>query len=317
MSVADPRVTGVSQFANNYTVTNWQEPSGTVIGKTQLGSGAGSVADPRTVAASHPHTYGVLPWGGPAHTITGNVAPGGGPHSVADPRPTSGFEQAWGVVPWERPIGTVTSREHPSNGEFSVADPRGARGDAEARNDDHGVIGWSEPARTITSRDGPSNGAFSVADPRITCKTFENSGIYGIIPWERPAGTIVGHACHDNGPFSVADPRHPSRVPFPVIISLDGTWHRPLTILERAALQGFDATLDGAPLTLTGKNRSCWSVRIGDAVPPPAAEAMAEQFLLTLVYADAGAFALSSGGGVWVREEARAMWRAEHGAVMQ
>jgi hypothetical protein len=102
-----------------------------------------------------------------------------------------------------------------------------------------------------------------------------------------------------------------------VLISEDGTWHRPLTILERAALQGFDATLDGAPLTLTGKNRSCWSVRIGDAVPPPAAEAMAEQFLLTLVYADAGAFALSSGGGVWVREEARAMWRAEHGAVMQ
>jgi site-specific DNA-cytosine methylase len=394
MSVADPRVTGVSQYANNYTVTGWREPSGTVIGKTQLGSGAGSVADPRvtprghpmhwqvrewdkpsctvtgstdvqegapsiadprTGVESHPHTYGVLPWTGPAHTITGNDAPGGGPNTVADPRPSSGFEQAWGVVPWDRPIGTVTSREHPSNGEFSVADPRpgdsfpgawgvrgwndpgatvtgesgpqngaftvadprGARGPVEARNDDHGVIAWTDPAGTITSREGPSNGAFSVADPRITCKTFENSRIYGVIPWTVPSGTIVGHACHDNGPFSVADPRHPSRVPFPVIISLDGTWHRPLTILERAVLQGFDATLDGEPLTLTGKNRSCWSVRVGDAVPPPAGEAMAEQFLLTLVYADSGVFALSSGGGVWVREEARAMWNASYGAVLQ
>lgn len=356
MSVADPRVTGVSQYANNYTVTGWQEPSGTIIGKTQLGSGAGSVADPRvtprrdsmhwqvrdwsepsctvtgstdvqegapsiadprTGIESHPHTYGVLPWAGPAHTITGNDAPGGGPNSVADPRPGDSFPGAWGVRGWSDPGATVTGESGPQNGAFTVADPRGVRGDAETRNDDHGVIAWSEPARTITSREGPSNGAFSVADPRITCKTFENSGIYGIIPWERPAGTIVGHACHDNGPFSVADPRHPSRVPFPVILSLDGTWHRPLTILERAALQGFDVTLDGAPLTLTGKNRSRWSVRIGDAVPPPAGEAMAEQFLLTLVYADSGVFALSSGGGVWVREEARAMWHAEHVAVLQ
>lgn len=302
VSVADPRCTGTgtSAFANNYTVTGWSEPSGTVIGKTQLGSGAGSVADPRTVVPSHPHTYGVLPWNGPAHTVTGNVAPGGGPHSVADPRPSTWFEQAWGVVPWDRAIGTVSTREHPSNGEFSVADPRAPQ----AFNGSLGVGGWDAPSDTVTSREGPTNGRFSVADPRVTCKTFENSRIYGIVRWDDPAYTVTAHACHDNGPHSVADPRNPRRVPFPVIISLDGTWHRPLTILERAVLQGFDPVLDGKPLTLTGRSKSAWSVRIGDAVPPPAAEAMAEQFLLTLLYADSGVFALSSGGGVWVRERA-------------
>jgi hypothetical protein len=50
-------------------------------------------------------------------------------------------------------------------------------------------------------------------------------------------------------------------------------------------------------------------VKIGDAMPPAATEAMAVQVLLTLAHADAGVFALSGGGAVWVRE--REMQRAE------
>lgn len=114
------------------------------------------------------------------------------------------------------------------------------------------------------------------------------------------SGTVVGHACHDNGRFSVADPRWPASVPFPVIISLDGTWHRPLTTLECAALQSFPVMVDGQPLTLDGKSNSAWRVRIGDAVPPDGAKPIAMQMLLTLLHADAGSFVLSSGGAVWV-----------------
>lgn len=300
MSVADPRVTGTSAFANNYVVTGWEEPSRTVIGKTQLGSGAGSVADPR-VTNGFDGSYGVGAWQEPSGAVTTGESPSSGPFTVADPRTdVASHPHTYGVLPWNGPAHTITGNIAPGGGPHSVADPRAP----EAFNGSLGVTAWDAPGDTVTSREGPTNGRFSVADPRITCKTFENSGIYGIVRWSDPAYTVTAHACHDNGPFSVADPRHPSRVPFPVIISLDGTWHRPLTILERAVLQGFDPVLDGKPLTLTGRSKSKWSVRIGDAVPPPAAEAMAEQFLLTLLYADSGVFALSSGGGVWVRERA-------------
>jgi len=106
------------------------------------------------------------------------------------------------------------------------------------------------------------------------------------------------------------DPRWPASVPFPVILSTDGTWHRPLTLLERAALQSLPTTLDGGPLTLTGRSKGDWSVRIGDCVPPAAAREVATQMLLTLLQADASAFSLSSGGAVWVE-------RREHEGALQ
>lgn len=42
--------------------------------------------------------------------------------------------------------------------------------------------------------------------------------------------------------------------------------------------------------------------KVGDAVPVTSAEAIGTQVLLTLVHADEGIFALSSGGAVWVRQ---------------
>lgn len=43
-------------------------------------------------------------------------------------------------------------------------------------------------------------------------------------------------------------------------------------------------------------------VKVGDAMPVTATEAIARQMLFTLVDAHVGAFSLSSGGAVWVRE---------------
>jgi len=220
-----------------------------------------------------------------------------GPSSKRKP-----FNDVFRVIRMDDPAPCITTGGTPSAGGLAVADPRGARAGAATRNDDHGVIGWNDSAGTITGETRPSNGRFSVADPRITCTPRENAGSYGVIPWDAPSGTIVAHACHDNGRFSVADPRAPGGVPFPVIIAEDGTWHRPLTTLECAVLQGFDAVdEEGRPFDLDGGTDAC-RVKIGDAVPPPSAQRIAEQMLFTLVHADAGSFALSSGGGVWVRE---------------
>jgi site-specific DNA-cytosine methylase len=261
-------------FNDVWRVVRWDDPAGCVTAGNTPSAGGMSVADPRVKVKCMPHTYGVVRWDRPSHTITGNAAPGGGPFSVADPR---------------------VGRTNPEK----------------ARNDDHGVIAWDSPSGTITGNGTPSTGRFAVADPRITCKTRENSAIYGVIPWTEASGTVVGHACHDNGRFSVADPRWHESVPFPVIISEDGTIHRPLTILERAVLQSFRAKMDdGSPLTLTGKNSGDWSVRVGDAIPPDAFERVGEQLLMTLVNAEVGSFSLSSGGGVWV-EQRRMSFGAE------
>jgi hypothetical protein len=69
-----------------------------------------------------------------------------------------------------------------------------------------------------------------------------------------------------------------------VILAEDGTWHRPLTTLEQTVLQGPPAFQgDGTPLVLAGQSHSTWRKRIGNAVPPPTAEAVATAMLTTLI----------------------------------
>ncbi len=121
---------------------------------------------------------------------------------------------------------------------------------------------------------------------------------------------------HDNDETSVADPRipddwtDPPTDQAPIIVALDGTWHRPMTTLELAVLQGLPAMLDGKPLTLTAATEANRRKHVGNAVPVGTAEAIARQMLLTLAHADAGRFVLSAeGGDVWVDRE--------HAAVIQ
>lgn len=101
---------------------------------------------------------------------------------------------------------------------------------------------------------GPSAGGLAIEDPRVAAwddgrSHFKSGGHYGVIAWDATAGTVVGHAKHDRNPATVADvrtlqafgaaPGQWSKAAPPLIVSLDGTWHRPLTTLELAALQGF------------------------------------------------------------------------------
>lgn len=102
---------------------------------------------------------------------------------------------------------------------------------------------------------------------------------------DAPAQSAAPPAMTDNGRWSVADPRKahaaeddtPPRLPsaqdrlVAVIRSQDGTWHRPFTTFELAALQSLVDPEE--QLELEGLSDAKWRERIGNAVPPDAAMA--------------------------------------------
>jgi len=297
-----------------HRMERWNAPVGTVGGSGS--NGVGNVADPRPGQEWGGGRLGVLAFDKPAGVIAGESLPPNGRFAVADPRlaPETGYANSYRVTPWAQPAATVTAGTHPSNGGGTVADPRIKR----AFDHGYAVLDFREPSPTVAAGSHPGQGAYSVADPRIPLSCTQRAGAYGVIPWSEAAKTVTGHGQIDNGSFAVADPRLPDAPPVmiigdprkppprvPVIIAEDGTWHRPLTTLELAALQGLPTTWRGNPLKLDGDSSSAWRERIGNAVPPPAGKAIAERMLLTLVQADTNTFQLSGvETSVWVEPEA-------------
>ncbi len=315
-----------------YGVVPWTEPAHTVTGQSAPGGGAYSVADPRWGGGG----LGVSGWDEPSGTVTGEAYPSTGRFSVADPRWRS---DTMGVRRWDEPSGTVTGRAQCTTGAFSVADPRAAG----ARfNNVFRVVRWDEPAPCINGGGGPSSGAAAVADPRIKDARHANimrvvpwedasttvtgatrpaggaqsvadprpwagAGHYGVLPWDQPAGAVTASGGADNGRGNVADPRGTTWIPpedVPLIIALDGTWHRPLTTYELAALQGFPV---GPGFELDGVSHTSWRERIGNAVPPPAAQAIAGVMGQVLLLAATGTTFVLSGTPIWVRDVAIAL----------
>ena len=231
------------------------------------------------------------------------------------------------LLHWERAAGTVAGSG--SNGVQNVADPRLESG-VFISGDWHpgvlGVRGWDESSGTVTGRASASTGAFAVADPRV--KVAYDAG-YKVLRWSESAHTIAGKAACGTGAYQVADPRsfpvegrfvpwdellrlpellgcNPARHPSQriVIISPDGCWHRPLTTLELAVLQGLPPLFGGKPLALAGKADSRHRERIGNAVPVQTAQAIAERMLVTLSNTKESSFELfpQNGGDYWVEE---------------
>jgi len=283
--------------------------------------------DPATIgivpeADQYHHTYRVTARTAPAGTVTGAGAPSNGATCVADPRldyqPRDG---AFRVQAWTEPGTTVVAHARPggSNGVAAVADPR--------LPGDHWrglfrIVRWDEPSRTVTGQATAygSNGAMAVADPRLGCAP--RNGAYRVVAWTGPAPTVTGAGdVHAQGAAAVADPRLPAATDQGVwcIVAEDGTWHRPLTTLELAALQGLPTTLpDGSPLVLAGRSQARWRERIGNAVPPPAAEAIGRATLLALIPSRLGVWAwnvmLTS---VWVRMLVERMRMAAAGPMRE
>lgn len=247
---------------------------------------------------------GVNDWAESAGTVAARSGPTNGKFSVADPRAKAGAlqYQQYGVRRWQDTSGAVIGVKSPGQGTFSVADPRRA-GNGFGK---YLVTPYASSAGTVIAGSTTGQGAFAVQDPRPGMRrtkgdAYLTGGHYGVVPWNGPAGAVSASAMHDNGRWSVADPRLPGaddRLTC-VIESLDGTWHRPFTTLELAALQSLVEPEE--QLELDGLSDQAWRERIGNAVPPAAAEAIAHVMGTTLLLAAQGETFMLSSMPIWVR----------------
>jgi len=295
-------------------VNGWNERVGTIQGESLPNNGNFSVADPRFTASRKWHdgqAYGVLDWLRSSGTITGQRSPGQGTFAVADPRMPDSRQRQNGifrVVQWAAAAGSITGAAHVAGAAMSVADPR-------RHNPGFGkyiVTPWESQSGCVIGASTTGNGAFAVADPRPAVdpekrENYLTGGHYGVVPWTNHANVVSGSGSHDNGYNSVADPRMPEPTTrmTAVIRALDNTWHRPFTTLELAALQSLVEPEEH--LELAGLSDSAWRERIGNAVPPRAAQAIAGVMGRALLGAWQGeTFALSS-APIWVRPVAVAI----------
>lgn len=300
-----------------YGVRDWAAPCGVVAGESRPSNGAFSVADPRIELHAR-YTHGgfrVVDWDRSAGTITGAIAPGSSAQAVNGPRHTGPAKHSneFRVVHWDKHSMAVTSAHGTGQ---AVADPRGPQ-DGRLFGKYH-VAAWAERSRTVIG--GDNNGAYAVADPRSGMAgdrgAYLTGGHYGVVPWDRASGAVSAAACHDNGRWSIADPRNCAisqtdpnacRATMPAadeklvtrIQAIDGTWHRPFTTLELAALQSLVDPEE--QLELDGLSDSAWRERIGNAVPSSAAQAIASEMGRTLLLAWSGETFSLSAAPVWVR----------------
>jgi site-specific DNA-cytosine methylase len=274
-------------------------------------------------AARQNGCYGVVGWEDAARTVVGHATVQAARSNVADPRVTCvrrpGSE---GVTSWDAPSTTVIAHGRHFNGPWQVADPRITFA---PRSSCYGVQEEGEPACTVIGHAHHDKGRYIFADPRLTCSPRATA--YGVQSFAESSGCIVGHACHDNGRYAVADERDVMRATHVlrtrdgeiylegepldlesrkamhlVIAARDGTWHRPMTTLELAALQSFPMWHQGDWLKLHGENKAAWRQKIGNAVPPMTAKAIAETIARSLDASLHGAF-LMAGEPVWVQPD--------------
>lgn len=315
-AVADPRLpTGAPDY-RQYGVRRWNGSTGALTSQRAPGQGGFSVADPRPGSGVHASKYRVTRGDEAAGAVLGASTTGQGAFSVADPRPGYGpgtHNNVFRVRAWPGAAGTIGGAHHPAGGAGCVADPRPGWGEG-PHPGKLAVQPADYAARTVTGTRVQS-GALCVADPlpqtfRSRRESYVTGGHYGVLRMQDTSGSVTGHPKNNNGPWSVADDRIPSPEELfglpaaddrliAVIIALDNTWHRPFTTLELAALQGLIEPEEH--LELDGLSDSAWRERIGNALPPPAAEAIASVMAMSLLLAEAGeTFALRN-EPIWVR----------------
>lgn len=311
-AVADPRREDGRAEYGQYGIKRWDEASQAIIGKAAVGAGSFAVADPRHHGGpKHNNVYRVVAYSSPSGVVSSAHG------AVADPRPAEGrYPSKYRVTRCDEAAGTVISASTTGDGAFAVADPNCPNG---LHNDAYGVRTWENSSGAVTAEGRVQNGAFAVADPRPSFKkegaAYTTSGHYGVLGWGETAKTVSGCGQADNGHWSVADPRIDLPAATDQVVAriraLDGTWHRPFTTLELAALQGMvdpEAMAEhGNPFVLDGASDSDWRESIGNAVPPPAAQAIAETMFRTLLLARSGGGFMLSDVPIWVRPVAIAL----------
>jgi hypothetical protein len=256
-----------------------------------------------TEANRHKNVFRVVRFDEAAGTISGGHGPSSGGQCVADPRHQGPAKHSneYRIIPWADNSCAVTGAH--GSGQC-VADPRAP---GTSWSSKYHVAGWDDSTKTVISSD--DHGAYAVADPRwrADAEHYLTGGHYGVVPWNSPTGAVSASAGCDNGRWSVADPRMPEQDEkvIAIIRALDGTWHRPFTTMELAALQSLmdpEETLE-----LDGLADSAWRERIGNAVPPEAAAAIAGVMGTTLLLAWSGETFMLSSMPIWVRPVAVAL----------
>jgi len=271
----------------------------------------GHLRDYLIVPEMHRGVLGVNECDQPIGTVIGSSRPTNGNFAVADPRFDSGKYDCgqYGLCSWDETMGTIINVKSPGQGMFAVQDPRSTSAFDGAGK--YLVTPYDQTAGTVIAASTTGQGAFAVADPRAMDRkpddAYLTGGHYGVVPWGSSCGAVSAAACHDNGRWSVADPRvdalpAPDQKTVAIIRALDGTWHRPFTTLELAAIQSL---IDPEEyLLLDGMSDSVWREHISNLVPPEAACAIAEVMGTTLLLAASGETFVLSSTPIWVRNVA-------------
>ncbi|MBJ6361557.1 DNA cytosine methyltransferase [Paenibacillus sp. GCM10012307] len=264
--------------------------------------------------------FGVADWNKASGAVTGTAGPGrsNGVTAVSDPRLQingNGKSNLFRIQSVDSPAMCVTGAVGPNQGAGCIADPalteKPGRHPAQYR-----VISVDQPAPCVTgTRFG--SGAIAIADSNIDKdpQIIEDLRLYtspradtmGVQKWDQPSKTVTGSMDVHAGAAAIADPR-----PIPkdnekgiwTIISLDGTWHRPMTTYELAMLQSFPTHLpDGRPFQLEGCTDAKAREYIGNAVPRDSSIEMGNMFLLAAAEAEAQINFSLSWDPIWVAPE--------------
>jgi site-specific DNA-cytosine methylase len=211
------------------------------------------------------------------------------------------------VSRYEEPANTVTGAHGPNNGAIVIPDPmlKSCKGKHPSV---YKICRIDETSPCVTGTKFGS-GALAISDPSLGCKP--RNGTLGVQAWNEPAKTVIASNDIHAGTSAVADPHIPADAESGVyvIIAEDGSWHRPLTTLELAALQTIPLFMpDGSPLVLAGKSDARWRKAIGNAVPPDAAEAMGNQVLVAWMAGKLGWEWQLSNQEIWVKPKIKDEW---------
>jgi site-specific DNA-cytosine methylase len=332
LSVADPRFKG--EAFGQYGVREWDKPAATVTSQRAPGQGPISIADPRRPAgpggANFNNVFRIVKWEDTSPAITAGGGPTAGGICVGDPRGEYGADthkNVFRLVRWDEASQTIGSGHGPSSGGMSVADPRfeNTQGSYSGK---YAVQDWNGPTTTIIGSDRVGSGALCIADPRLAAQKllsdqYLTNGNCGVVGLDEAPGAVSAAAGCDNEQWGVSDPRgidgidpgfaydYDFRLPEPnekcnvVIIARDGTFHRPFTTAELAILQSLMDPED--IFDLDGVSDSAKRERIGNAVPPDTAQAIASTMGQTLLLAWSGTTFALSATPIWVRPVAAAL----------